>query len=336
MNEERASRELAAMGEALGGLLWVQGPGGNCSVKVGSELWVKASGTRFAEVASPAGHVKLPLELAKRALAGDADADREVFQRSPRPSLETYFHALGADVVAHTHALGVLLYACSNAPLAEARKGYFEIPYVRPGRGIATTIEAAFCEPGVDGLVCVLRNHGIVAYADTALAAVALTKSFDARAREAAEKAGPLAAFEPMVAAYLASPERTFEGGVFRSLPRREAPETNPPRYLFPDAAVCASIVLTDAIDDDSAQRALSTIGRALVLVDPQGARIAVARTSTQLQQTCEVAAAHDWLEDALRARGSAHYLDADEPARILSLPSEQYRMQLAATKGPL
>jgi hypothetical protein len=39
--------------------------------------------------------------------------------------------------------------------------------------------------------------------------------------------------------------------------------------------------------------------------------------------------AAHDWLEDALAPRGLARYLPDDEPAKILDLPSEQYRLRL-------
>ncbi len=109
--------ELRTMGQALGGLEWVQGPGGNVSVKSDEgELWVKASGKLLVDVAEEGGHVRVPLDLVTRALDGDAEADRELFARTPRPSLEAYFHALGPRVVAHTHALGGLLYACSNAP----------------------------------------------------------------------------------------------------------------------------------------------------------------------------------------------------------------------------
>ena len=125
---------------------------------------------------------------------------------------------------------------------------------------------------------------------------------------------------------------------MYRALPQREARESDPPRYLFPDAPVCASIVLVDSLADEpnAVARALAEVGRACVLVGPSGERIAVAGTAAQLHQTCEVAAAHDWLEDALRARGIANYLPVDEPAGILSLPSEQYRMRLAATtNGP-
>jgi hypothetical protein len=203
---------------------------------------------------------------------------------------------------------------------------------VRPGRGVALAMrEVLNFEEGDQ--TCILRSHGIVTYADSAERAIVLTQRFDEQARAEALKHGLLPAFEPQCEAYLSAAEQPFEGGVFRALPRREARETDPPRYLFPDAPVCASVLLVDSLADPAAvaKRALAHVGRACVLVDPEGKRFALAKSAAQLQQTCEVAAAHDWLEDALRARGVANYLDADEPARILSMPSEQYRMRLAA-----
>jgi ribulose-5-phosphate 4-epimerase/fuculose-1-phosphate aldolase len=334
--EHAAARaELATLGSALGGLCWVQGPGGNCSVKVGSALWVKASGTRFAAVANHGGHVRVPLALVCVALEGDADAERELFACTPRPSLETYFHGFGPRVVAHTHALGVLLYACSTAPfLARLADRVVAIPYVRPGRGIARAMRDVldFPEQAAES-VCILRSHGVVAYAESAARAIELTMRCDEEARANAERSGRLPPIEPIVEAYLADDEHSLDGGVYRALPRREAREVDPPRYLFPDAPVCSSVVLAPRLDDPrrAAAYALAESTRACVLVDPYGERIAVARSSEQLSQCCAVAAAHDWLEDALRSRGCAHYLPVDEPARILNLPSEQYRMRLAA-----
>lgn len=327
-------KELQIMGKALGGLRWVQGPGGNCSVKSRDDLWVKASGTRFAEVAEQGGHARVPLAVARLALGGDEEAGSTLFAVTPRPSLETYFHALGARVVAHTHALGALLYACSTAPFErEVEPGVVSIPYVPPGRGVALALRDVLAahEPEAEQ-VCILRSHGIVAYADTAERAVELTARFDERARAQAERAGPLPPFEPQVEAYLGSAEQLVEGGTFRTLPERTVRESGQPRYLFPDAPVCASVVLVDSLGDLRARaaEALRSLQRACLVVDANGRRIAVAKTATQLSQTCEVAAAHDWLEDALRARNVAGYLPVDEPARILNMPSEQYRIQLA------
>ena len=327
--------ELLEMGRALGGLRWVQGPGGNVSVKTGSELWVKASGTRLRDVATEAGHARVALDVAARALAGDAAADAELFARTPRPSLETYFHMLPARVVAHTHPVGAHLYACSSAVSPpEIGAKVSEIPYVRPGRGVALAIEAVLDRAAPEQVI-VLRSHGIVALAPTAARAIALTVAFD----EAVRAGWPaLPDFDQLVLAYSRAEEASaFDGGVVQPLPPRatNATSTTPPRYLFPDAPVCAGAVLVDALGDAPgplAARALAATGRAGVLVDAHGRRAAFARNASQLAQTIEVLAAHDWIEDALAARGATRYLADDEPARILDMPAEQYRIRLAAT----
>lgn len=324
--------ELATLGRALGGARWAQGAGGNVSVKTDDgELWVKASGTLLRDVATPRGHARASLALARRALEGDADAERELFARDPRPSLETYFHAMGPRVVAHVHGLGAMLYACSDAPYAARLKdGVTSIPYARPGRGVALAIAQVM--GAEDEHVCVLRSHGVVAYARTAERAIALLAGYDAEAR--AGFAG-LPAFEPKLEVYLAPEARPTEGGLYRVLPPRAPFETDPPLYLFPDAPVCATIVPVDpgAMDDPAAivAEALATMNRACVVVEPGGRRAAVARTAAQLRQACEITAAHDWLEDALRGAGRAQYLPEDEPAALLDMPSEQYRIRLAA-----
>lgn len=319
-------RELAELGQALGGLAWVQGPGGNVSIKTDDELVVKASGTRLAQVAEQNNHARVPLEVARRALDGDAAADAALFAVVPRPSLETYFHALPGRVVAHTHALGVLLYACSTAPFERVvESGVVAIPYVRPGRDVALAIRDALLD-GEEHTV-VLRSHGIVAIAETAARAIELTYAFDARARTrmSALDVVPIASWTDR---YLQSPTITISGGVARELPARVA-RTTPPRYLFPDAAVCATVIFADRADPDAATTALATLRRSCIVVDAEGCRFAVAKQSAQLDQTCEVAAAHDWLEDALATRGAASYLPADEPEKIVAMPSEQYRIRM-------
>jgi hypothetical protein len=66
-----------------------------------------------------------------------------------------------------------------------------------------------------------------------------------------------------------------------------------------------------------------------VVLVADDGTRVQCARTADELSQAREVALAHDFVEDALAPRGDAVYLADDEPEKIVSLPSEQYRLAL-------
>jgi ribulose-5-phosphate 4-epimerase/fuculose-1-phosphate aldolase len=313
-----ALEELGWLGRALGDLRWVQGPGGNVSIKDGAELVVKASGVRLRDVAQENGHARVPLDDAKKALAADGAADARLFGHKPRPSLETYFHALDGRVVAHTHALGVLLYACSADRGARPDGVTGEVAYARPGRGVAIAMQDVLAEG--DEQAIVLLSHGLVVIAPTAARAAELTTTIDDRVR------ARFGALPPLDVAPYMDPAKDAEKAVFRALP----PRASRARYLFPDAVICASVLSVDSLRDPAGLAARSIAqagGRAHVLCDADGRRALVAKNALQLDQSTEVLAAHDWLEDALRGR--ATYLPDDEPLRLLDLPSEQYRIRL-------
>ncbi len=315
--------ELHVLADAFGDPRWAQGPGGNVSVKHDDRLFIKASGTKLVDVPQPPNHVGVSLADARLALEGDAAADARVFACTPRPSLETYFHALDGAVVAHTHPVGVLLVACS----AEDTGVTFDarVPYERPGRGLAVSIArhlAAVKERRAPSATNVLlESHGLVVYAESG--ATAVGESLALVEECLATKKADLASFDALVAAYKSAP-LAIEGGVAFKLPRRTSSE----RYLFPDAVVYASTVRVEKVDEGVAAKAIAELARAVVLVANDGARIAVAKTPVSLEACVEILAAHDWVEDTLGA--GARYLADDEPAKILGLPSEQHRIRLA------
>jgi ribulose-5-phosphate 4-epimerase/fuculose-1-phosphate aldolase len=315
--------ELRALGEALGGPEWVQGPGGNVSVKVGDVLAVKASGKRLRDLGQPGSHAEVPLALARAALAGDAEADRETFARTPRPSLETYFHALGGRVVAHTHSIGAMLVACSRAPRPE---GLLSVPYERPGRMLGVRVAEALA--GARTGAVLMESHGLVVYADSVEEAVSRSRELDRTFRESIDV--PLSSFAERVSAPYEVVPVDANGAVMTTLPPR-TPSTGPARYLTPDAVVYASVSRVVGLDDAKplAREALAAFGRPVVLVADDGRRVQCARNADELAQAREVALAHDYVEDALRARGDAIYLPDDEPARVVGMPSEQYRLAL-------
>jgi len=312
-----AYSELRVLGASLGGLNWVQGPGGNVSVKADGEVWVKASGTRLAQVASNVARV--PQAWVMAALTGDPEAERDVFAVSPRPSLETYFHALGGKVVAHTHPVGTLLAACST--MRDAIK-LDRVHYERPGLSLAIAVREKL-DAGRSEQALLLDSHGLIVYADSAAAAVRLTYQIDSEVRSQFTR---LRDFEAYASGYMERESVAFEGGFARPIPTRTVGE---PRYLFPDAVVYASHYLVSDLTARSASEALSLLGRPAILVDASGHRLAVGRTREQLSFAVEIAAAHDWVEDVLTAADCARYLPEDEPAKILNLPSEQFRLQL-------
>jgi len=274
---------------------------------------VKASGTRLSTVANEGGHVGVDLDDAMKAFGGDLAADTRVFAEKPRPSLETYFHAIGERVVAHTHSIAVLLAACATRD--PSALGLPVVPYERPGRGLALAVRRVR-EANPNARAIMLQSHGLLVDAHSADEAVAISRDVHTRALAAfgvEEKS-----FDALLASYVASPVTEAEGGFTRKLP----PRKHDGRYLFPDAVVYASVV-----QGSLAQAA--ALGRAVVVVDGAGGRVAFAKTKSALDSCVEVLAAHDWVEDVLAKAGIAHYLDEDEPAKILDLPSEKYRMKL-------
>lgn len=315
----RVLEALAVLGAAFGAPRWAQGPGGNVSVKHDGMLWVKASGTRLETVAKEGGHVGVSLDDSKRALDGDAAADQSVFNRTPRPSLETYFHALGDVVVAHTHAVGVILAACADRDVS-ADLGVTVVPYARPGRGLAQGVANARAG-APKGRPVMLASHGLLVDRPTAAEAVETSRAIDEKALALFD--ADVATFDDLLARYRAGAVSDVDRGVVRALP----PRKHTGRYLFPDAVVYASVVEVRSVSE--LPSSVADLGRAVVVVDEQGRRVAFAKNKGSLESCVEVAAAHDWVEDVLGARGLARYLPGDEPAMILDLPSEKYRMKL-------
>ncbi len=313
-------QELQQLGLALGGDAWVQGPGGNLSIKAGDRLLVKASGVRLRDVAAPSGHANVELKMAELALAGDAGADKALFAAAPRPSLETYFHAMGPRVVAHTHPVGVLLAACTQEVLL-ADLPY--VPYQRPGRDLALAVQPHVA--AAQSSVILLQSHGLLVYAQSVEEAVALSFAVDVRAREHFQIEIP---FEDYLAAYMSNAHDS-DTCSYRALP---VPKHTVRGYLFPDVAVFGTQIHVAAIADDGAgfSRLMRDLGRPAVLSDDAGARFLVARTRSELDQATEVVAAHDWVYNAILNSGrSARFLPSSEIEKIVTLPSEQYRLAL-------
>ena len=150
--------------------LRVQGPGGNTSLKDGSVLWIKASGTELAEAEArdifvPVNHTAALAEA--RGQAGDGSCKTTGLDPANplRPSIETTFHAaLDWPVVAHTHSIATLAHAVSPAGRAVARDklagmGAVLVPYAKPGLPLTGEILAR-AHP--ETRVFVLENHGLI------------------------------------------------------------------------------------------------------------------------------------------------------------------------------
>lgn len=180
--------------------LLVQAAGGNTSLKDGSIMWIKASGTWLRDAASrdifvPLDHAAI-LEGLRR---GDPACEScTAFIRNDlnttglRPSIETTVHALMPQrVVVHVHCVNTIAWAIradAEQRLSE-RLAAFDwafVPYARPGLPLTGAILERL-RPGVD--VLVLGNHGLVVAAETSADAEALLDRVVAALRRPARPA---------------------------------------------------------------------------------------------------------------------------------------------------
>jgi len=323
--------ELRALASAFGGVAWVQGAGGNVSVKQGGDLYVKASGTLLAEVHESRNVAVAPLELVTRGFE-DAGAERELFDRSPRPSMETWFHALPFPVVAHTHPAAVLALACSDrsAPVFPGVTTV-DLEYVRPGKELAIAMFEAL-PAGCAEVVFLLRNHGLVVGAASAARAIELSRRFAAACLEAAGISDFEASLAGVVAEWSGAPVIDVGGLVARALPSRTRHRGRRRKDLFPDAIVYGvpwpvELATLEALPI----RVALTRGDGAptrLMEDDAGRRFLVSRDRSALDRATSIAAVHEWVE-ARVPLSHLRFLPDGESAALLAMPSEKHRQAI-------
>jgi rhamnose utilization protein RhaD (predicted bifunctional aldolase and dehydrogenase) len=163
----------------------VQGAGGNISWKDNDILWIKASGTRLADVEEKQIFVPVDLNAIKSAMAsGDFDTKPIVLGGSKlRPSIETHLHALMPHtIVVHLHPVEVLPHLVLKKS-KDAIKALIDptiswdcVGYQKPGKELAKCVSDAINKSsGLD--VVFLQNHGIVVGGKDVSSIEALLKS---------------------------------------------------------------------------------------------------------------------------------------------------------------
>jgi len=184
---------------------WVQGGGGNCSVKSGRCMAIKASGYFLEDISAEHGYVIVNLDTKKKVGGPDDNI-----------SIEADLHHLLGPCTIHTHPVAAAVLACSreghdhfkalfNSP------NYQWIPYATPGMKLAKTVSerlrSAESKRGATQ-VLLLANHGLFVSAADADSCMALYQT----------------TLDKMQA----------------SIDLKEAPPQRPPkgRYLSPDHAV--------------------------------------------------------------------------------------------------
>jgi rhamnose utilization protein RhaD (predicted bifunctional aldolase and dehydrogenase) len=175
-NNNSLKNDLKELSAFLGNNLdWVQGAGGNTSVKENGVLWVKASGYWLSDAQN--NNIFTPLD--RQAVLDKINQEIEDLSsaqilekqyHSLRPSIETTLHALMRHrFVAHVHSVNVISYAVlknSKKILSEKLDSisWLWVPYVRPGLPLTKMLNKMNVS---DFDVIILANHGVVIGGDT-------------------------------------------------------------------------------------------------------------------------------------------------------------------------
>ena len=135
---------------------WVQGGGGNCSVKDQNKMWVKASGCFLEEVSVDQGYAVV-----------DAKTGQPLDEEYGKASMETPLHTLLGSFVIHTHPVLVSAYVSSYEAKNQFKELFPESPFVwvdyaTPGKKLFEKVKATIpAAAAQNDLVLFLENHGL-------------------------------------------------------------------------------------------------------------------------------------------------------------------------------
>ena len=185
-----------AMSRAVGARAdYVQGGGGNTSVKLGAGLMaIKASGFRLSDLRIDAAYAVLDGAALRTFYDTHEEAEFEDVEKvgsdaakssimpieglpALRPSVEAGFHSLLDRFVVHSHSVYANLACCSEGghdiaaeALADALYSFGFVPYVDPGAKLTFRIRDELArverEAGMRPAVLLLENHGLVVHHD--------------------------------------------------------------------------------------------------------------------------------------------------------------------------
>lgn len=178
---ENNLENFIALSQKIGqNISWIQGGGGNTSIKLSSELMaVKSSGTLLKDMKEKSGytfintkdlnHQLLTTSTEKdyfSSLLNSVKSDSETCLT--RPSMETGFHAFLDTWVIHTHSVYVNVLACVknyNLLLSKGNTDIIYIDYKTPGYELTNAIKISY--NNTPSSIFILQNHGIIVSSPT-------------------------------------------------------------------------------------------------------------------------------------------------------------------------
>lgn len=197
MANNRRLLELVDMSHRVGGdPAYVQGGGGNTSIKLDSDLMaVKSSGSMLKEMSPEKGFCILDYQATRSYLMTPHDRDDlfsekiQSFCKSSesRPSMESGFHALLGDAVIHTHSVFANVLTCSKEGESIVQELFPEalwLSYTTPGRELTIAIRDILKGLESAATVIFLQNHGVIVSAASSQEALGLHEELNLRIRK--------------------------------------------------------------------------------------------------------------------------------------------------------
>ena len=201
MNDRECISGLIDLSHQYGDSIdWIQGAGGNTSVKLTSGIAIKQSGFRFRDLSVTTGHVTVSLDRAaimelyqKKGTPVENEAAYNALMQkicegiSGRPSIELSFHCFGRTLTVHTHPTFINVFTCSQEGLSKLSETQFKgaslkaVEYAKPGIELTFNIIQRF-NLEADTLlppVTLLGNHGLIVTADSAADVMRLTEQLE-------------------------------------------------------------------------------------------------------------------------------------------------------------
>lgn len=185
-------RELELISEHIGvNPMLIQGSGGNSSIKIGEEMFIKASGKWLADASKKKIFVNVSwkkinqnvFQKKKEPLLGTIIGDNSL-----RPSIESTLHALMPfKVVLHTHPVELLsLLARKNVKSILKNLlqdlNWIWVDYACPGIELTKKVQAVLNKKNVE--ILILENHGLVVGSESCQGVVNLTQELERRFRQ--------------------------------------------------------------------------------------------------------------------------------------------------------
>lgn len=188
-NFSRVSKSVGARND------YVQGGGGNTSVKLDGELMaIKASGFCLKDIEPDRAYAVLDYAALRRFYNSHSPADFEDVEKAGsaqakentraieglaalRPSVEAGFHSILDTYVAHSHSVYANMAACSvecgeivKRALEGAPYSWGMVPYTDPGARLTFSIRDELArveaETGRRPAAIFMQNHGLIAHSD--------------------------------------------------------------------------------------------------------------------------------------------------------------------------